>query len=141
MTKYNRIDEPVRKAKNTINVIASMQAHEEAILKDNVRTRTFNESMDKNLLQFGIDLYEHGYSLSDVKMDMELCVAMRDNNREYDSSKSMFSYEGIENVPTFKQVLAMADNPNLFMNVENGYNIAYRRALASNLASNKSNKR
>ena len=141
MAKYNRISEPIRKAKQTIDVIAGKEAHDEAILKENFRTRTFNEAMDKNLLQFGIDLYVHGYTLNDVLMDMELCVAMRDNNKNYDSDKSMFSYDGISTAPSFKKMLAVADNPNLFMNIENGYNIAYRRALANNLTSNKGNKR
>lgn len=137
MVKYNRITAPIEKAKHTIDIVAGIEAHDESILKDNVRKRQFNESMDKNLLQFGIDLYEHGYSLSDVKMDIELCVAMYENNKNYDSKKSMFDYVGIDNVPTFKKMLAVANNPNLFMNIENGYNIAYRRALANNLVSKK----
>ena len=74
-------------------------------------------------------------------MDIELCVAMRDGNRDYDSKNSMFSYDGIDNKPTFKKMLAIADNPNLFMNIENGYNIARRRALANEFTSNRSNKK
>ena len=80
-----------------------------------------------------MDLYEHGYSLSDVRVDLELCAAMRDINKEYESSTSMMKYEGIENVPSYKKMLTIVDNPDLFMAIENGYNIAYRRNYAREL--------
>ena len=141
MSKYNRINAPIEKAKEFSGISMGMEAHDESVLKDFDRSRKFNESMDKSLLQFGIDLFEHGYSLSDVRMDMELCAAMYENNRDYTGDKSMFSYDGVSSAPSFKKMLSVAKNPNLFMNIENGYNIAYRRALANNLTSNKDNKR
>lgn len=133
MAKYNKLDEPIRQAKIFNEITESMKIAEDRKLRTMNKQRLYNETRDMDLLEFGMSLYEHNYKLDDVRLDLELCKAMRDMNPEYDSDKSMVEYVGVSNVPSYKKMLTIVDNPALFMPIENGYNIAYRRAYAKKL--------
>ena len=133
MAKYNRVEEPVRQAKRFNEVTERIKISEETTLKTMDKQRVYNETKDKDLLEFGMSLYEHNYKLDDVRLDLELCKAMRDMNPEYDSDKSMIEYVDVSNAPSYKKMLTIVDNPALFMPIENGYNIAYRRNYAKEM--------
>ena len=133
MAKYDRIKDPIRKAMEFNEISFGVEKGTESALKSMDKQRQFNQSLDKNLLEFGMSLYENGYTLDDVRTDLELCKAARDINPDYDQEKSMMEYKGISNAPSYKKMLTIVDNPNLFRPIENGFNIAYRRNLAKEL--------
>lgn len=133
MAKYNKVQEPMRKAMDFDRIYETKKKGMESSLKVLEKQKIFNQSIDKELFQFGVELYEHKYTLDYVMIDIELCAAARDICSEDQIEQNRLKYEGIQHVPSYKKMIYIADNKNMFMSIENGYNVAKRRAYAKEL--------
>ena len=129
MTKFNKINEPFRKAKEMINVVESQKASDERTLKTLNRIRNFNMAKDNELFKFGGDLFLAGYSIDDVKVDIQTYAALLNEGKTANGENNIFKYEGITHIPPIEKFTAIAKNPNLFISIENGYNVEYRKNL------------
>ena len=133
MPKYNKTNDPFIKAREYIEIDDATRKSHEATLKLLNKQMLYRNSFDMELLQFGTDLFNHGHSLEEVKIDLELCEAKREIDPGYNSKYSMVKYDGLDKVPSFRKMIAVVDNPALFNSIENGYNIASRRSFAKEL--------
>ena len=134
MAKYNRLSEPLEKAKKIIDISEGKRISDETTLKTMDKIRKYNKAKDQELLQFGCDLYHAGYTLNDFQKDIEICREIISSGKDI-SNYDIFKYDGIEHVPSLIKFLEIVKKPGLFMNIENGYNIERRKDLANSLGS------
>ncbi len=134
MAKYNRISEPLRLAKDMPIIAESQKIGDETTLKTLDKKRKYHESRDPELLQFGRDLYCAGYTLDEIRNDIKNYEELIKQGKRASNSQ-IFMYDGLECIPSIEKFDAIIKNPNMFMNIENGWNIERRIALGRELTS------
>lgn len=138
MSKYDKLDFLVYQGKR-MSVDRVMNDHfDEKKLESFNKDRIFRENRDPLLFDFGISLFENGYLLEDFMQQLEYWSvygnANEDEIKRIDSAWMKYVEENFKNVtsiPSYTKILEMLKNPGLFVNVENGYNVARRRSLAT----------
>lgn len=138
MSKYDKLDHLVFQGKRmSIEKVIDDQMQEKN-LESLDRIRTYRDNRDTELYDFGISLFENGYQLEDFYDQMKYwSVYSEANEKEFERVNTLWirymeeTFKNVEKIPTYMKVLEMINNSALLKNVETGYNVAKRRALAT----------
>ena len=131
MSKYDKKKQALRLAKELTG--ATFSDVNNNTLKTYDKMRRFRNSRDRELYNFGIELYNNGYSLDDFKNSINACIECGFNSAEQIDATGWFTYEYIENIPSALKIITIIKNQDLILSVENGYNVAKRIAYAKKL--------
>ena len=133
MVKYNKANEPLRKAKQSANLIEDIMRSNEAKLKQAYEAKKRYDARDEELFKFGSELYDNGYNLDDFIGSIKTCIESGYKTAEQIEATGWFLYDNIEHVPSFEKLAKLVNDFNLINAVKNGYNVSYRKALANEI--------
>ena len=128
MVKYNRVSAPLRKAKESAMLIEDIERSNVRKLEQAYQQKRRNDAWDKELYDFGTDLYNAGYNLEDFVSSIKECINSGFMTAEQIEATGWFLYD-IEHVPSFQKLAKVVGDSNYIQTIQNGYNLAYRRAL------------
>ena len=108
MTKYNRISEPLRKAKQSAMLTEDIERANAKRLEDAYREKRRNDARDEELFKFGTDLFNAGYTLDDFILTINSCIENGYRTASELEATGWFLYDNIAHVPSFEKLVKRA---------------------------------